>query len=195
MHVFKHLRTITKHHNRVMKYCFKCGLYKQGLFHDLSKLSPTEFWAGARFYLGTKSPHFAERQKKGYSEGWMHHKGRNKHHSEYWIDFDLETRLYTSVDMPNRYLAESVCDRLAATEIYNGKNAKPDGALNYFINEKDRIPMSPSTRERLKYLLEYYVYKGPKELFKFMKKNMRNDDTIIPMEEEFDEGIKDKGNI
>ena len=191
MHIFKHLRTITKHHNRVMKYCFKCGLYFQGIFHDFSKLSPTEFFNGAKNYLGTKSPHYKERSTKGYSEAWMHHKGRNKHHPEYWIDVDMETNTYHSVDMPNRYLAESICDRLAATEIYNGKDAKPDGALKYFYREGEHVPMSLNTRKRMEYLLKYYVYKGPKPLFKFMKKYMRNKDTSIPMEETFDEGSQD----
>lgn len=27
----------------VLRYCFKCGLYKQGLLHDLSKYGITEF--------------------------------------------------------------------------------------------------------------------------------------------------------
>ncbi|RIA77786.1 hypothetical protein EI71_00940 [Anaeroplasma bactoclasticum] len=188
MHLFKHLRTITRHHNKVMKYCFKCGLYKQGLFHDFSKLSRTEFFNGARFYLGTKSPHYAERQKKGYSEAWMHHKGRNKHHIEYWVDINMDTHKYEPVDMPNRYLAESICDRIAATEIYNGKNVKKEDALNYFYKEGKYLEMSQLTRERMEYLLKYYVIKGPKELFKFIKKNMRNLDTQIPMEV-LDEGI------
>lgn len=191
MHIFKHLRTITKHHNRVMKYCFKSGLYFQGLFHDFSKLSPTEFFNGAKYYLGTKSPHFAERSEKGYSEAWIHHRGRNKHHVDYWLDDNPKTHALSPVDMPNRYLAESVCDRLAATEIYNGKNKKIDGALNYFYLEKSHLLISESTEKRLEYLLKYYVYKGPKALFKFMKKNMRNMKTTIPMEEDFSEGIKD----
>ena len=190
MHIFRHFITITKHHNRVMKYCFKCGLYFQGLFHDASKLGFTEFFNGAKYYLGTKSPHYAERQKKGYSEAWMHHKGRNKHHIEYWVDINPKTNQYECVDMPNRYLAESVCDRLAATEIYNGKNAKPDGALNYFYHEGSHLPMSLKTHDRLEYLLKFYVYKGPKALFKFMKKNMRNMNTDIPMED-LNEGTKD----
>ncbi len=191
MHIFGHLRTITKHHNRVMKYCFKCGLYFQGFFHDLSKLSITEFFNGAKFYTGTKSPHFKEREAKGYSEAWMHHKGRNKHHVDYWMDDNVVNHRVEPVDMPNRYLAESICDRLAATEIYNGKNSKKDGALNYFYKEASHLPMTKSTHDRLEYLLKYYVYKGPKALFKFMKKNMRNKKTEIPMEESFDERIED----
>ena len=36
-HPIKHFITITKHRHLVMKLCFKMGLYKQGLLHDLSK--------------------------------------------------------------------------------------------------------------------------------------------------------------
>ena len=81
-----HLKTITLHKLRVTRLCFKMGLIKQGLLHDLSKYSPVEFWAGVRYFQGNRSPIDAEKEAKGYSEGWLHHKGHNKHHWEYWID-------------------------------------------------------------------------------------------------------------
>ena len=43
-----HFLTITHHKLLVMRYCFRVGLYKQGLLHDLSKYSPTEFITGIR---------------------------------------------------------------------------------------------------------------------------------------------------
>lgn len=48
-----------------MKGCFAVGLYKQGLTHDLSKYSPTEFLVGARYFQGDRSPNNAEREEKG----------------------------------------------------------------------------------------------------------------------------------
>ena len=81
MHPVKHFNTITAHHMRVLEGCFRVGLYWQGLTHDLSKYSVTEFWRGARYYQGTRSPNAEEREEKGYSEAWMHHKGRNRHHA------------------------------------------------------------------------------------------------------------------
>ena len=83
----KHLKTITKHKLLVMKYCFRLGLYKQGMTHDLSKYMPTELLTGARYYQGTRSPNAGEREAKGYSLAWMHHKGRNRHHYEFWTDY------------------------------------------------------------------------------------------------------------
>ena len=87
MNAWKHFRTITTHKILVMKGCFKLGLYKQGLLHDMSKYGPTEFLAGCKYYKGYMSPNNAERFDRGYSSAWLHHKGINKHHLEYWIDY------------------------------------------------------------------------------------------------------------
>ena len=74
MKALKHLQTINHHKLLVMKHCFKVGLYKQGLLHDLSKYSPTEFLVGARYFQGDRSPNNAEREEKVYSSSWLHHK-------------------------------------------------------------------------------------------------------------------------
>ena len=101
MKALKHLQTINHHKLLVMKHCFKVGLYKQGLLHDLSKYSPTEFLVGCRYYQGTRSPNNAEREATGYSTAWLHHKGRNKHHYEYWIDYSMCMRcLWTGSQHP-----------------------------------------------------------------------------------------------
>ena len=80
MKAWQHFKTITTHKIWVMRYCFKIGLYWQGLTHDLSKYSPTEFLVGMKYYQGDRSPNNAEREDTGMSKSWMHHKGRNKHH-------------------------------------------------------------------------------------------------------------------
>ena len=89
MHPWLHFKTITRHKLLVMKYCFRIGLYKQGLLHDLSKYSPTEFLVGCKYYQGTRSPNNAEREDIGVSTSWLHHKGRNKHHFEHWVDYSV----------------------------------------------------------------------------------------------------------
>ena len=104
MHVWGHLKTVSKHRWLVMVHCFQVGLYWRGLTHDLSKFSPTEFCAGARYYQGDRSPNVAEREANGYSRAWMHHKGRNRHHFEYWTDLKKGTREYVPVPMPTEYL-------------------------------------------------------------------------------------------
>ena len=100
--ILGHFKTITHHRHLVLRGCFRVGLYWQGLCHDLSKYSPTEFWTGVRYYQGTRSPNAAEREEKGYSEAWMHHKGRNRHHFEYWTDLNMKTGRYEPVPMPPR---------------------------------------------------------------------------------------------
>ena len=117
-HPWKHFKTITHHKLLVMGGCFRIGLIRQGLAHDLSKYSPAEFLPGARYYQGYRSPNGAEREANGYSLAWMHHKGRNKHHYEYWTDIDPATGQYGPVAMPRRYLAEMVVDRIAASKNY-----------------------------------------------------------------------------
>ena len=129
MQDWKHFKTITKHKMHVMQGCFQGGLISQGITHDLSKYTPTEFRNGAKYYQGTRSPNAAEREDKGFSEAWMHHKGRNRHHYEYWQDVNLVSGVYEPVPMPRRYLVEMVMDRRAASMVYKGKNF-PEG---YFV--------------------------------------------------------------
>lgn len=90
MRVWQHFKTITRHKLLVMKYCFKMGLYWQGLVHDLSKYSWTEFSVGCRYYQGDRSPNNAEREATGLSTSWIHHYGRNKHHFEHWVDYGID---------------------------------------------------------------------------------------------------------
>ena len=109
--------------------CFKCGLYKQGLLHDLSKYSPTELKTGAKYWVGTRSPNSIERETIGYSTAWLHHKGRNKHHPEYW--YDPMSRNPMPV-IPYKYIVEMICDNLAAGIVYNGKRWRNDTQLKYW---------------------------------------------------------------
>lgn len=112
MHPWLHFKTITKHKLLVMKYCFRIGLYKQGLLHDLSKYTPAEFLVGCKYYQGTRSPNNAEREDIGVSTSWLHHKGRNKHHFEHWVDYSLDgEHVIMGAQMPRKYVAEMVMDR------------------------------------------------------------------------------------
>ena len=172
MKTWQHLKTITKHRWLVLKGCFRVGLYWQGLTHDLSKYSPTEFWIGAKYYQGTRSPNAAEREDKGYSEAWMHHKGRNRHHYEYWTDMNRETKRYEPIPMPRKYLVEMVMDRRAACMTYQGKDYRDDSALNYFQKSRERELMHPETCRQLGYILTMLAEKGEKETFRCLKEEV-----------------------
>ena len=169
MKAWKHFKTITHHKRLVFQGCCKVGLFWQGLTHDLSKYSPTEFRIGAKYYQGTRSPNAAEREDKGYSEAWMHHKGRNKHHYEYWTDMSMETKNYESVPMPRKYLVEMIMDRRAACMTYQGKDYKDDSALVYFLASRERSLMHPELTKQLEYLLRMLAEQGEKETFRYIK--------------------------
>ena len=135
---FQHFKTITRHRHEVIRKCKRAGIFWQGLRHDLSKYSPTEFLQGAKYWQGTRSPNDREREVKGYSDAWMHHKGRNRHHFEYWTDYSPIDKVVRPVEMPLRYVAEMFCDRVAASKIYMGENYTDRSPLEYFERGKHR---------------------------------------------------------
>ena len=169
---WQHFKTITKHRWLVRGGCFRVGLYWQGLTHDLSKYSVTEFRSGAKYYQGTRSPNAAEREEKGYSEAWMHHKGRNRHHYEYWTDISRQTGDYESKEMPRRYLVEMVMDRRAACMVYQGKAYHDGAALIYFERSRERERMHPNTQKQLRHILTMLRDKGEQETFRYVKQEV-----------------------
>lgn len=173
IHPIKHFNTITKHRHKVIRNAFKAGIGFQGLFHDLSKYMPSEFFGGAKYYQGTKSPNEKEREKYGYSPAWLHHKGRNKHHFEYWTDYNPIERKVMPVKMPRKYVAEMFCDRVAASMIYQGKNYTDAFPLQYFLRGKPNRFIHPVTSDEIEMLLTMLAEKGEKETFNFIKKWVR----------------------
>ena len=166
-----HLTTVIRHRNAVMYHAFKAGILWRGLLHDLSKFSPTEFWAGVKYYTdGTKSPNEGERADYGYSYAWMHHKGRNRHHFEYWTDYNPETKLMSPVEMPLVFVKEMFCDRVAASKIYQKKNYTENHPLEYFLRAKARRVIHPATSDLLESWLVMLSEKGEKETFRHIKK-------------------------
>ena len=168
-HPFKHFCTITRHRHEVIRLCFKAGIGFQGLFHDLSKYSPTEFIPGARYYSGTQSPNNGERNAIGYSLAWMHHKGRNKHHFEFWYDYDMVTKQIVPMPMPDCYIKEMFCDRVAASKTYNRGAYTQEHPLQYLLKGSAREKMTPETYGKLLYLLKMLAEKGETETLKFMR--------------------------
>ena len=166
-----HFKTITKHRHMVLRNCFQVGLYWQGLTHDLSKYSPTEFRTGMRFYQnGKRSPNAAEREACGFSPAWIHHKGRNRHHFEYWTDLNLKTNAYEPVPMPDTYLVEMVMDRIAACKVYRGKNYTDSAPLEYLERARESGMMHPETLEKLRELLTMLRDNGEKETFRYIRR-------------------------
>lgn len=169
MHPIRHFRTITHHRHQVIKNCFRAGIPWQGLLHDLSKYSPTEFRAGAKYYLGTRSPNAGEREECGYSVAWMHHKGRNRHHFEYWTDYSVVTKRYEPVKMPLKYVKEMFCDRVAASKTYQGKNYTDRHPLEYLQTRHDKPLMHPETCALIEQMLTVLAEQGEKAAFRYVR--------------------------
>ncbi len=174
MNIWKHFCTINHHKMLVMKGCFQVGLIKQGLLHDLSKYSPTEFIVGCKYYQGNMSPNNAEREAIGFSKAWLHHKGRNRHHFEYWIDYDVDgnSTILAGMKMPVKYVAEMFCDRVAASRIYNKDKYKDSDPLDYYIKGLGHYIMHPETDALLHNLLKMLADKGEEYTFAYIKANV-----------------------
>lgn len=173
MKVWKHFRTITRHKLMVMKYCFRVGLYKQGLLHDMSKYGWTEFKVGCKYYQGTRSPNNAEREDNGYSSAWLHHKGRNKHHYEYWIDYSMdESSRMVGMRMPTNYIVEMFLDRVAASKNYMRGEYTNSSPLDYYEHGAAYELMHPHTTEVLERLLHMLSEEGEERTFAYIKQEL-----------------------
>lgn len=174
--LINHFLTISRHKLLVLEGCWKVGLYRQGLLHDLSKYSPTEFFVGARYFQGNRSPNNAEREEIGYSSSWLHHKGRNRHHFEYWVDYNLRFKdgesLITPVKMPGRYVVEMLMDRIAASKVYEGDHYTDQSALRYYDSGKAQQFMHPETAALLEFLLRMLAKKGEDHTFAYIRKKL-----------------------
>ncbi|MCR4797692.1 MAG: DUF5662 family protein [Lachnospiraceae bacterium] len=167
---FGHLSTIIKHRRLVRQGCFKVGLYWQGLTHDLSKFSPAEFWVGVKYFQGHRSPNNAEREATGVSKAWLHHKGRNKHHLEYWIDYTLDEHSpMGGMEMPKKYVVEMFMDRVAACKTYQKEKYDKSSPLAYYEKSIDHYMIHKNTQALLESMLRMLAEKGEEETFRYIR--------------------------
>lgn len=165
--LLKHLKTVGRHRRAVRKLCFQCGLYKQGLLHDLSKYQLVELLPQIKYWTGKRSPIDAEIEDKGFSEAWLHHKGHNKHHYEYWLD---PIHMTEPCRMPMRYIAEMFCDRVAACKIYQSWRYTSKSPLEYMLRRpQEQELMHPETYSTLKRLFEMLHQQGEKHTCEHIK--------------------------
>lgn len=150
---WNHLKTITRHKFIVMSECFKCGQIIRGLMHDNSKFGPTEFFSSARNFQGTRSPIDVEKEKRGYSLAWQHHKGHNPHHWEYWID-NVGTRTNTPIKVPYEYVIEMLCDWIGAGKVYSKDHWTNEEPYTYYMRVRDKRIIHPETENLILFLLE-----------------------------------------
>lgn len=144
-----HWRTVRLHRKWVRYYCRLAGIRWRGWKHDLSKYSPTEFLESVRYYQGTSSPINAAKAAKGYSNAWLHHRGRNRHHWAYWAD-NFSKGLIVH-PMPVDDFTEMVCDFLGAGRAYSRDGFSYSNEYAWWLRERDKdcTAMNPVNKKML----------------------------------------------
>jgi len=165
----KHFHKINKHRYYVCKNCFKAKQYKRGLLHDLSKYSPVEFFESVKYYDGKISPIEKCKVENGWSKAWLHHRGRNKHHWEYWIDRPHRSTKLECFKMPDKYMLESVLDRISASKTYNKDKYTDAEPYEFFVRSKEKDVMNPETAKQIEELLLYLRDNGEKKALAYYK--------------------------
>lgn len=166
--MIKHTKLVLKHKWYVFVYCTRLGMPLRGLKHDMSKFFPIEFFESVKYYNGKRSPITVCKEINGYSKAWLHHKGRNKHHTEYWVDVNAPER--TPI-IPYKYVAEMICDKLAASKVYNGKNWTNSSEIKYWNIEKTKIEVNKHIEDMLTEVFEQVAEKGIEPVL--IKKNIK----------------------
>lgn len=161
-----HIHTVNVHRFEVFKLCVKVGIPFRGLVHDLSKYSIEELSESVKYYTdGKKSPLKTSKEINGFSKAWLHHKGRNKHHFEYWYDYTAKDSMPI---IPFKYMLEMICDRIAATKTYNKENYNNKMPYDYFMKGKDSYKLN----DNLKTFLEEVFLKLSEEGETILKKKV-----------------------
>jgi len=182
MHPIRHFKTITEHRRLVRSYCLRLGLVWQGLTHDLSKYAPVEFLRGAKYYVGYRSPNDMERRSTGVSKAWLHHKGKNRHHFEYWVDYIINedgSIGFGGNRMPKKYVAEMFCDRVAASRVYKGDEYTDSAPYDYFMKARkltDGTIMHPETAAELEKMLKVLKDEGEDAAMEYIRRWLRKKD-------------------
>ena len=118
---------------------------------------------------------------------WLHHKGRNRHHFEHWVDYSLDPNyVIMGARMPRRYVAEMVMDRISASRNYMGKDYDDQKPLEYFLKGKEKLWfVHPQTKKELEGLLRILADHGEEKMLTFVQK------TYLPRGVKGNYGCKD----
>lgn len=178
----KFFMIICKHKWYVFKECAACGIIWQGIIHDLSKFSPDEFFSSAKYYCEDKSPHYGDAAENGYSAAWLHHKGCNKHHWEYWTDFDEEDGSIKVNKIPYKYVVEMVCDWVGAGKVYSKDKWTKSSPIEYYYKVRSGRHFNRKTETLIVHFLRVIENHGLEEFHKrtqsALLRDFYNDDSI-----------------
>jgi len=174
---WKHFKTVIKHKRVVFRECLACGIGWQGIVHDLSKFSHTEFSPSAKFFQGNRSPIEAEKEDCGYSFAWLHHKGCNPHHWEYWIDFGSHGEIIAD-RIPKKYVVEMLCDWIGAGKVYAKGKWSQNDPLDYYNKVRAGRYFHPETEQVIVRFLELIRDDGLDQFHKIARQWLKLDKTF-----------------
>ena len=149
-----YFKSICKHKSWVLYYCKICGIKWRGIKHDLSKFSHIEFSESVKYFTGVNSSIENCRKEKGYSLAWQHHKGRNDHHYQYWLDNN--DGQINPIRMPYECAVEMICDYLGTGQVISidkKKDFKYTDELKWFINKMDNANIMHKDTQKFVYLV------------------------------------------
>lgn len=180
---YRHFKTIFKHKTVVFRECAACGIWWRGMVHDLSKFSPTEFLPSARYFQGDRSAIEAEKEAVGYSNAWLHHKAHNKHHWEYWCDYDNETGAVFPHEIPYKYVVEMICDWVGAGKVYSAEKWTQHEPLKYYNKVRAGRQFDPETEKLILKFLTCIDLMGLDAFHRMARKGL---DMKMDLEEQHD---------
>lgn len=135
LYYLKYLGYVLKHKWYVFLECVKTGQFAHACIHDLSKFLPSEFFPYADWFYGPES---GDRCKRRFEVAWLHHKNRNKHHWNYWVD------VYgIALPMPKKYMQQMIADWRAMGRVFG------DTAEEYYAKSRTGLTLHAETKAYL----------------------------------------------
>ena len=168
----KHFLTVCRHKKVVFKECRACGITWQGIKHDLSKFSFAEFMPSAKYFQGNRSPIEAEKKDIGYSYAWLHHKGANPHHWEFWTDFTEADGSVIANKIPYKYVVKMICDWIGAGKVYQKEAWTPESPMIHYRKMRKGRHFHPETDTLIIKFLECIRDEGLDEFHKMARCEM-----------------------
>lgn len=154
--MLKHLKYfsyLTRHKWFVFLECCKRGLVWQGIFHDISKFLPDEWFPyvnhfyskGYSIKRGSDSTGYYKPTNSGdpkFDKAWLLHKNRNKHHWQYWSLMEDDNIKIKTFEMDRTAMIECLCDWKGAGRAQGTPNTKA-----WYEAHKHLIQFGPNTRK------------------------------------------------
>jgi len=155
-----------RHKKKLFKKCWRLGLRKQAITHDISKFLPSEFIPYAKWFSGDRGFKLQnvihgmddevrkeyEINKRNFEAAVQKHYSRNTHHWNHWLGHRYE------MIIPLEDLQELVCDWEAVGERHGNT------AQEYYLRNYYQIELNDNNRLTLECLLELnsdmFTYSG-----------------------------------